>query len=77
VTWADFCHKLAYKAEWAGRQIVAVDPKYTSQICSECDFQQKMPLNKRKFVCRNCGLELDRYHNAARNIETGQTVSEG
>jgi len=67
--WADFCHKLAYKAEWAGRQVVAVNPKYTSQTCSECGFQQKMPLNRRKFVCRNCGLELDRDHNAARNIE--------
>jgi putative transposase len=67
--WKDFCHKLAYKAEWAGRQIVAVNPKYTSQTCSECGFRQEMPLNKRKFRCRNCGLELDRDHNAARNIE--------
>jgi putative transposase len=67
--WADFCHKLAYKAEWAGRQIVAVNPKYTSQVCSECGFREEMPLNKRKFRCRNCGLELDRDHNAARNIE--------
>jgi len=67
--WKDFCHKLAYKAEWAGRQVVAVDPKYTSQICSECGFQQKMSLNKRKFVCRNCNFEADRDYNAARNIE--------
>jgi putative transposase len=67
--WKDFCHKLAYKVAWTGRQIVAVNPKYTSQICSECGFRQEMPLNKRKFVCRNCGLELDRDHNAARNIE--------
>jgi len=67
--WADFCHKLAYKAEWAGRQVVAVNPRYTSQTCSECGFQQKMPLNKRKFRCRNCNFEADRDYNAARNIE--------
>jgi len=67
--WADFRHKLAYKVAWTGRQVVAVSPEYTSQTCSECEFRQKMPLNKRKFVCRNCGLELDRDHNAARNIE--------
>jgi len=67
--WKDFCHKLAYKAEWAGRQVVAIDPRYTSQICSECGFQQKMPLNKRKFRCRNCNFEADRDYNAARNIE--------
>jgi len=67
--WKDFCHKLAYKAEWAGRQVVAVSPEYTSQTCSECEFRQKMPLNKRKFVCRNCNFEADRDYNAARNIE--------
>jgi len=67
--WSDFRHKLAYKVAWTGRQVVAVNPRYTSQTCSVCGFQQKMPLNKRKFVCRNCGLELDRDHNAARNIE--------
>jgi len=67
--WKDFCHKLAYKAEWAGRQVVAIDPRYTSQICSECGFQQKMPLNKRIFKCRNCNFEADRDYNAARNIE--------
>jgi putative transposase len=67
--WKDFCHKLAYKAEWAGRQLVAVNPKYTSQTCSECGFREEMPLNKRKFVCRNCNFEADRDYNAARNIE--------
>jgi putative transposase len=67
--WKDFCHKLAYKVAWTGRQIVAVDPRYTSQTCSECGFRQEMPLNKRKFRCRNCNFEADRDYNAARNIE--------
>ena len=35
-TWGLIRNQLAYKAEWAGREYVEVDPRYTSQTCSVC-----------------------------------------
>ena len=35
-TWGMIRRQLAYKAEWAGRQSVAVNPKDTSSKCSKC-----------------------------------------
>jgi len=66
--WSGFFQLLAYKAAWAGRQFVAVNPAYTSQDCSSCGHRQKMPLSERVFKCPCCGLELDRDLNAALNI---------
>jgi putative transposase len=34
--WAAFLAILAFKAAYAGRQVVAVSPAYTSQMCSGC-----------------------------------------
>ncbi|HMA34456.1 MAG TPA: transposase [Chloroflexia bacterium] len=42
--WTEFRGFLAYKAAWAGRQFVAVNPAYTSQDCSHGGHRQKMPL---------------------------------
>ncbi|MDJ0516795.1 MAG: zinc ribbon domain-containing protein [Trichodesmium sp. MO_231.B1] len=41
----------------------------SSQICSECGHQQKMPLNVRLYECENCGFKADRDFNAAVNLE--------
>ena len=68
--WSDFTQKLSYKAEWAGREFVKVDPAYTSQNCSRCGYRQVMPLSVRTYDCLNCGLSLGGDHNAARNILT-------
>jgi putative transposase len=66
--WTQFNGYLAYKAVWAGRQYVPVNPAYTSQDCSNCGHRQKMPLGERVYNCPCCQLSLDRDHNAARNI---------
>ncbi len=66
--WGQFTGLLAYKAAWAGRQFVAVNPAYTSQDCSGCGHRQKMPLSERTYTCPCCGLVIDRDLNAARNI---------
>ncbi len=66
--WEDFLYSLAYKAEYAGRQFVKVNPAYTSQTCSTCGHRQKMPLSEREYRCPCCGFVLDRDHNAALNI---------
>ncbi len=66
--WTQFRDFLAYKAVWAGRQFVGVNPAYTSCDCSGCGNRQKMPLSERTFSCPCCNLVIDRDHNAALNI---------
>jgi putative transposase len=66
--WAAFAAMLSFKAAWAGRSFIAVNPAYTSQDCSACGHRQKMPLSDRVYRCPCCGLDMDRDHNAALNI---------
>jgi len=68
--WAQFTRILTDKAEEAGRQVVLVNPRNTSQRCSGCGAlpAERKPLSVRKHVCGECGLRLDRDVNAARNI---------
>ncbi len=65
--WSQFVQLCTYKAAWAGRTLVQVDPKYTSQICSGCGAVVKKDLSERWHSCE-CGCELDRDTNAAINI---------
>jgi putative transposase len=63
----EFRRLLAYKAEEAGTQVVAVNPANTSQLCSGCGQIVGKGLDVRTHAC-SCGLSLDRDVNAARNI---------
>ena len=68
--WGNFVNMLTYKAESAGGKVKKVDPKYTSQICSECGSmpKTKLTLAIRCYQCESCGFEADRDLNAATNI---------
>ncbi|HEX9132313.1 MAG TPA: transposase [Ktedonobacteraceae bacterium] len=66
--WSAFFTQLVWKAEEAARQVVKVNPAYTSQTCSACGTIQDMPLSVRVYECSRCSLVLDRDHNASRNI---------
>ena len=63
-----FWQLLQYKAEEAGTEVVAVNPAYTSQMCSGCGEIVEKSLSIRIHECPSCGLVLDRDVNAARNI---------
>jgi putative transposase len=67
--WAQFRTMLEYKADWYGRQVVAIDRFYpSSKTCSNCGrIKDKMPLNVREWECP-CGAVHDRDVNAALNI---------
>ncbi|MDJ0516565.1 MAG: RNA-guided endonuclease TnpB family protein [Trichodesmium sp. MO_231.B1] len=66
----EFKRQLTYKCEWYGSQLVIADRFYpSSQLCSQCGHQQKMPLSSRRYECSNCGFEADRDFNAAVNLE--------
>lgn len=66
-SWSTFINILTYKAENAGRRVVKVPAAFTSQTCSVCGTRQKLDLSQRKYIC-DCGLDIDRDVNAARNI---------
>jgi putative transposase len=66
--WAQFFNYLSYKAEEAGRKLIRVNAKNTTQACSGCGKIVKKDLSVRVHDCPQCGLNLDRDHNAALNI---------
>jgi putative transposase len=67
--WGQFLNILSYKAEYAGREFVQVNPNGTSQICSGCGATVKKSLSTRVHNCPACGLSLNRDFNAALNIK--------
>ncbi len=68
VSWNQFVQSTAAKAEEAGRSVVLVDPKNTTQLCSGCGQIVKKELHQRLHACPHCGLELSRDLNASINI---------
>jgi putative transposase len=76
--WSAFLSTLSFKAACAGREVVAVNPAYTSQTCSGCGVIVSKGLSVRWHSCPDCGASLHRDHNAARNIErAGQALRQG
>lgn len=68
-SWYLFRKMLEYKCKWYGKQLVAVSPNYTSQICSNCGYHSgKKPLDVREWTCPKCGANHDRDINASINI---------
>lgn len=68
-SWSKLVAILSYKCKWYGKQLIQVDPSYTSQICSECGYHSgKKTLDVREWDCPSCGTHHDRDINAARNI---------
>jgi putative transposase len=67
--WGTFVSMCSVKAACAGRTLIKVSPKFTSQICSACGTVRKKELSERWHSC-DCGAELDRDVNAAINILT-------
>ncbi len=67
--WGQFLQILAIKAERAGLLTIAVNPSGTSQNCSGCGVKVPKTLQDRIHTCPECGLTMDRDHNAAVNIK--------
>ena len=67
----EFMQRLAQKCEETGAVLTEVNHaarQRTTTVCSCCDSTHVKILQKgRRFVCRRCGLEMDRDENAARN----------
>ena len=70
---------LNYKGHWAGRKVVLVNEKNTTQVCSNCG-QKTGPkglkqLAVRKWICSACGVEHDRDCNASKNMPGAEVSS--
>jgi putative transposase len=63
-----FIMMLTYKCALYGKELVTLDERNTSKMCSRCGHLQPMPLYKRTYCCTNCGLVMDRDENSAVNI---------
>ena len=62
VGWGIFLRVLSAKAESAGRHVIAVDPRYTSQRCAECGYVA--PGNRAtqaEFRCLACGHQAHEF----------------
>jgi len=67
-SWDTFIGMLRYKAVTAGAKLVEVDPRNTSQMCSQCGNIIPKELSVRVHRCTHCGFEAHRDVNAALNI---------
>lgn len=70
--WGEFRAMLKYKAQRAGRQVVAVNRWYpSSKTCSTCGhLLATLSLGTRHWTCPGCGTRHQRDVNAAKNIDT-------
>jgi putative transposase len=83
--WGVLLRCLHAKAESAGKWLVPVDPKGTSQLCSGCGARVEKTLAERTHNCPKCGLTIGRDHNSAitvlarglRALELEQSSAEG
>lgn len=68
--WGELRWMLTYKCAWYGKELVLVNPRKTSQICSVCGQDDgKHELDVREWTCPQCGTRHDRDVNAAQNIK--------
>jgi putative transposase len=65
--WSSFIAKLVYKAAEAGRVLVKVNPRGTSQRCI-CGAPNPKTLSQRWHHCESCGLSVPRDHASALEI---------
>ena len=64
----EFQKFLEYKSENVGKQVIYVNPAYTSQCCNNCGKIHKANRNGSTYKCKKCGFELNADLNASRNI---------
>lgn len=68
--YAAFVSRLKQKAAENGTHVIKVDMWFpSSKLCNNCGFKNReLGLQDRKWICPNCGTELSRDENAARNL---------
>ncbi len=76
VGWRTFLNLMEYKASLYGRVFITINPKNTTQMCSDCGFimgqndTKKLTLADREWTCPKCHQFHIRDWNASKNILT-------
>jgi putative transposase len=66
--WSQYTQWLDYYGKIWGKAVIAINPAYTSQDCSNCGHRVKKTLSTRTHSCPNCKVKICRDTNAALNI---------
>ncbi|WP_298737940.1 transposase [uncultured Psychrobacter sp.] len=67
--WGMMVDMLEYKQQWCGGLLIKVNPRFTSQTCSQCQHVAKENRQTQsKFECVKCRYVANADFNAARNI---------
>jgi len=67
--WGAFLNVLRAKAEDAGRVVIEVDPRHTSDGCENCGHAaRENRVTQAEFVCQSCGHRAQADEHAARNL---------
>jgi putative transposase len=66
--WYQYTQWLDYYGKVWDKAVVAVNPAYTSQDCSNCGHRVNKSLSTRTHSCPSCKVEICRDRNAALNI---------
>lgn len=65
-SWGKFFELLEYKLERNGGELIKVNPKFTSQECSECGhISKENRLNQAEFICTSCSMKKNADYNAS------------
>lgn len=73
----EFYRQIKYKAEWNNIKLIVADRYYpSSKICSNCgSYNKELKLSYRNYICKECGITLDRDINASMNLKAyGQSI---
>ena len=73
----EFRRQIDYKSIWNRRLVIYADQYFpSSKQCSCCGHKKdKLGLDERTYSCSNCGMNMDRDYNAAKNLEQLYTGS--
>ena len=68
--WSEFVRMLAYKCDWAGKNLIKIGRfEPSSKTCNSCGtVNETLTLKDRSWTCEACGTTHDRDINAAKNI---------
>lgn len=73
----EFYRQIKYKSEWNNIKFIVADRFYpSSKTCSNCkSYNKDLKLSDRNFICKECGIVLDRDINASINLKDyGQSI---
>jgi len=70
----EFRRQLTYKCSWNNIELRIVDRYFpSSKMCSECGaIDRDLKLSDREYICKECGMILDRDKNASVNLKNAK-----